>query len=343
MSPPGNLLRQVGLFVPTCLLIYSKSMSPKLKRVSRFRIVNCLFMLALSIVFFSGCMQTSKFRVVGYAIAGINVGAIQFDKLTHINYAFLTPNKDGTFAPIGNPVELREIVEKAHAEKVKVLVSIGGWGWNDEFETLASDPNSRTTFVSGLVDLIKEFKLDGVDIDWEFPILGKSSDNFLALIQELRDALPNKLLTCAVVSLGSTGEGVPSSSFEIFDFVNIMAYDGDGHNHSPYELAEKAIHYWLGRGLPASKAVLGVPFYSRPIYSPYWKIVEKDPQAAYIDEAKLLSTTINYNGIPTIQRKTELALNQASGIMIWALNYDSADKTSLLSAINRTIQEFPKP
>jgi len=314
-----------------------------MKQTNPFRFVTGVLCSTLVCLFFSGCVQTPRFRVVGYTIAGINVGSIQYDKLTHINYAFLTPNKDGTFAPIGNPAELREIVEKAHAVGVKVLLSVGGWGWNDEFEALASDPTSRTSFVSGLVDLIKEFKLDGADIDWEFPIQGKSSENFLVLIQELREALPNRLLTCAVGSQGSAAEGIPGSSFELVDFVNIMAYDGDGPIHSSYELAADAIQYWLGRGLPATKAVLGVPFYSRPIYSPYWKIVQKDPQAAYVDESKLLSTTINYNGIPTIKRKTELAFQQASGIMIWALNYDSADDTSLLNAINQTIQGSTRP
>lgn len=190
---------------------------------------------------------------------------------------------------------------------------------------------------------MQEFKLDGADIDWEFPNPGTSSENFLTLIQELRKALPNKLLTSAVVALGATGEGIPASSFELFDFVNIMAYDGDGTNHSSYELAQNAVRYWLGRGLPATKAVLGVPFYSRPIYRPYWKIVEKDPQAAYLDEVKLLSTAINYNGIPTMQRKTELALEQASGVMIWALNYDSTGETSLLSAIYQIVTESRQP
>jgi len=312
-------------------------------RTSFSRIVTGVLFSALLGMFIASCGQIPKFRVIGYAIAGIDVSAIQFDKLTHINYAFLVPDKDGTFAPIGNPPELREIVEKAHAKGVNVLISVGGWGWDDEFEALAADPTSRATFVQGLVNLIQDFKLDGVDVDWEFPNPGKSSENFLALIQELRNALPNKLLTSAVVSCGSTGEGIPTSSFKYFDYVNLMAYDGDGPNHSPYELAQEAILYWLGRGLPANKAVLGVPFYSRPIYSPYRKIVEKDPQAAYADEAKIFSTTVNYNGIPTIQRKTALALQQASGVMIWALNYDSVNETSLLSAIDRAIQESKQP
>ena len=108
--------------------------------------------------------------------------------------------------------------------------------------------------------------------------------------------------------------------------------------HSSYEYADEALRYWLGRGLPASKAVLGLPFYSRPIEKPYKAIVGKDPSASQVDEFKILSTTVNYNGIPTIQKKTELAIKTGSGVMIWALNYDSSDETSLLSAIDQVVK-----
>jgi chitinase len=305
------------------------------------RLLSSSIILLLLMGYLPACRMISKppkFRVVGYAIAGIDVGAIQFDKLTHINYAFLIPNSDGTFAPIGNPSELREIVEKAHNAGVKVLISVGGWGRDEEFETLAADPTVCSNFVTELSKFVEEFKMDGADIDWEFPNREASSDNFLALIQELRNAMPKKLVTIAVVAQGSSGEGVPAQAFELLDFVNIMAYDKVGTFHSSYEYADEALKYWLGRGLPASKAVLGLPFYSRPIYKPYKAIVEKDPQAANVDVFKILSTMVNYNGIPTIQKKTELAMQLGSGIMIWALNYDSSDGKSLLNAIDQVVK-----
>ncbi len=57
--------------------------------------------------------------------------------------------------------------------------------------------------------------------------------------------------------------------FDLVDFLNIMAYDGPGQNHSSYEFAEEALNYWRQRGLPQNKTVLGVPFYSRPGEVPY--------------------------------------------------------------------------
>ncbi len=281
----------------------------------------------------------NHFRVVGYVTDAGVPETLQFDKLTHINYAFLLPSADGNLQALNSPWKLQRLVELAHEHGVKVLISVGGWGLDAEFEALASRSESRTVFVNGLVGIVDQYQLDGVDIDWEYPDAGQSASNFLDLMREIRKALPaGKLLTAAVVALGSHGSGILSSSFEIMDFVNIMAYDGEGANHSSMEYARQALHYWITeRGLPKEKAVLGVPFYARPNGTPYNKIIQKDPQAANIDSFDYYGIQLNYNGIPTIQEKTRLALQAASGIMIWSLEQDTTDLYSLLNAIHQTI------
>src|SRR6185503_5306684 len=111
-----------------------------------------------------------EFRIVGYVTdSETAVGQIQFDKLTHINYAFLIPKKDGTFFDVANPWKLKEVVAKAHKNGVKVLISVGGWGWDTEFEALTAGPETRATFVGDLSDFMGSYDLDGVDIDWEYP------------------------------------------------------------------------------------------------------------------------------------------------------------------------------
>ena len=279
-----------------------------------------------------------EFRIVGYATAAVIVDTVQFDKLTHINYAFLIPNEDGTFESLPNAWKLEQLVGRAHQNGVQVLISVGGWGWDDQFEAMAASPERRATFISQLVAFVQQYDLDGADIDWEFPDPGESAQNFLALMTELRQALPEKLLTIAVVALGQTGTGVPQESFALLDFVNLMAYDGDGENHSSMAYARDALDYWLGRGLPPEKAVLGVPFYARPDGTPYYRLIQNDPAAAYLDSFDYYGTQLNYNGIPTMQAKTALALEHAAGIMIWTLEHDVAGELSLLAAIDRTVQ-----
>jgi chitinase len=48
---------------------------------------------------------------------------------------------------------------------------------------------------------------------------------------------------------------------------------------------------------------------------------------------------IYYNGIPTIKQKTDLAKQEASGIMIWQLLGDAPGDKSLLNAIYQRAQE----
>jgi GH18 family chitinase len=281
----------------------------------------------------------SQFIILAYATDAIIANIIPYDKLTHINYSFLTPKADGTFNPIINSWKLKQIIGTARQHNVKVSISVGGWGWDAQFEELAANPETRTAFVQNLKAFVDEYQLDGVDMDWEYPDPGLSSQNFLALIQELRAAIPDKLLTTAVVSYGDEhGIGVPSESFEYFDFVNVMTYDGP--DHGTMEQFERGLAYWSERGLPKEKIVLGVPFYGDPDM-PYYKIVQEDPNAAQADSFDYYGTTYHYNGIPTIQVKTRIAMEKAGGIMFWALDHDAQGELSLVHAIYRAAQSNP--
>ncbi len=283
--------------------------------------------------------EPPPFRIVGYVGYGDVLELIPFDRLTHINYAFLIPNADGTFQDMPNAWKLKDISTSAHAQGVKVLISVGGWGWDDQFEQMAAVPATRQVFVDGLRDFVAEYDLDGVDIDWEYPgPATASAENFVTLMGQLREMLApqGKLLTAAVAASGSNGAGIRPEVFDLVDFLNIMAYDGPGVNHSSYEYALEALTYWSERGLPPEKTVLGVPFYSRPGEAAYKKLVQVDPAAANSDQWVYNGQMNYYNGLQTMRKKTELAMQRASGIMIWTVAYDAGGEDSLLTAIYQT-------
>ena len=281
--------------------------------------------------------EPAPFRVVAYVTTNIIPGTIPYERLTHINYSFLLPNDDGTFAKLVNGWKLKEIVTDAHAADVQVLISVGGWGWEKEFEAMAADPVTRTAFVTNLKAIVDEYGLDGADVDWEYPQAGESASNYLKLMQEIDAAMPDKLITTAVVSHGSNAEGVPDETFEIFDFVNVMTYDDV--NHGSMEQFETGLNYWLERGLPPEKLVIGLPFYSRPGGIPFKKIVDGQPDAAMADQIDSNGSLESYNGIPTIKIKTEQALTEVGGVMFWTLDYDATDELSLLGAIDEVVKQ----
>lgn len=71
-----------------------------------------------------------------------------YNQLTHINYAFLTPKEDRTFHPINTCWKLEQIVKTAHEHNVRVCISVGGWGWDTQFEAMAAEPDTRTAFAN---------------------------------------------------------------------------------------------------------------------------------------------------------------------------------------------------
>ena len=129
--------------------------------------------------------EQAPFRIIGYVTHAVVAETIPYEEITHINYSFLIPNADGTFEMLPNGWKLKKIVETAHQNDVQVLISVGGWGWDAEFEEMAANPTTRAVFVAELEKFVDEYQLDGADIDWEYPDVGASAANFLKLIEEL--------------------------------------------------------------------------------------------------------------------------------------------------------------
>ncbi|MFG2053017.1 glycosyl hydrolase family 18 protein [Micromonospora sp. NPDC048930] len=289
----------------------------------------------------------NNFKSVGYLPSWSgSVNTVQYGKLTHVNYAFVLPNGDGSLQPVDNPSKLSSLVSLGHGNNVKVSIAIGGWndGNDSAFEALAANSGARGAFVNNVVSFVNQYNLDGVDIDWEYPDPGTSATNYSLLMQQLSSALHSrgKLLTAAVVSEGYYVQGVPTAVFGYVDWLNIMAYDG-GSPHANYDWSINAVNGWKSRGLPAGKAVLGVPFYSRPGYYTYAALVGMDPANANRDCTTVSGVQQCYNGIPTVKRKTQWALANAGGMMNWELSQDTTGATSLVSAIYDTVMGGSTP
>lgn len=303
--------------------------------------------------------NTDDFKVVAYCSDLFKDPVetnIQYDKVTHIIYAFLIPKEDGSFVPVKKPDELKKLVKKGHENNVKVLIAVGGWfdeayaPLDNRFEKIAASDKLRSNFVDNLNKFVDEYNLDGVELDWEYPDLGQSSLNYEKLILELNSKLKenNKYLTAALNGAWSKEEGpevskaVTPKCLESFDWISIMAYDMNNEQHSPFWFADTSIEYWLNRGVPKNKIVIGIPFYAHPT-NPTWKVyrdfVKEDSENAYKDTATIDGINYYYNGINTVKEKTRLALNKASGVMLFDVNEDTLDDLSLVKSINDVINE----
>lgn len=294
--------------------------------------------------------------VIGYIPTWVDmrqtIDNTDLDILTHINLSFLNPDTSGTFLVDGEPfcsdgktADIKYVVKKAHENGVKVLVSLAGGvvpACSGDWELLLQQSN-RTTVVNNLKSLVDYYDLDGIDVDIEGPLLNTITEagDYTPFIKELRAVLNplGKLVTCATASY--VGGMIPPSSFPYFDYINIMAYDNNWNttkHHATYEHAVRDMKMWLDLGCPADKLVLGVPFYAHvgtvgTGHATYKDIVTQHPEAAQVDSYE----DFRYNGIPTIQAKTEYAMEHGAGVMIWEISQDASDSLSLLQAIGEKL------
>jgi len=280
-----------------------------------------------------------------------NLALINFNQLTHINYAYLQVNADASLAPPEDTAKLEELIGLAQAEGVKVAVSFGGPDVSDtNFNTVADDSELTALFVSNVIEYLELYDLDGVDINWQFPEVGDEALRFKSLLKALSIKLnkENKFLSINIVSGEDEklAQGILDSVFEYVDFINVMAFDSTNKDdlHSSKQDAVDAINYWTERCLIKNKLVLGVPFYSRgdrdasyADITSYADIIDESLDYACVDESKKR----NYNGIATVIYKTDYALTHAGGIMIKSLQLDTYETNysdySLTDAIDKTV------
>ncbi|CAG7693753.1 unnamed protein product [Allacma fusca] len=239
--------------------------------------------------------QTKARVVCYYGQWGDTIGQIPVDKCTHVVYSFIGLD-DNTwrykfleFNDEGTKAKIRQFLGlKNRNPAVKLLIAVGGGAeGSDKYSRMAENSNSRSIFIRSIVDFLREFPFDGVDMDWEYPGVtwsgGRAVDkaNFVTFMRELRSAVGSLEITMAVSVVEANvdvGYDVPALC-NIVDAVHLMDYDMRGawdtfaDVHSPlysrptdqgaYRTlnVEGGTLLWNNRGCPRFKLIVGVPFY----------------------------------------------------------------------------------
>lgn len=300
-------------------------------------------------------VRRDEFKVIGYYSGDLfnePLEKLQTDKLTHVMYAFLIPKNDGTLVDLKMPDQLSELVAKAHKDGCKVFISLGGWSYEGNylgtvFEELASNEETRKIFIDNVCAFTEEYNLDGVELDWEHPNSSTIGD-YEKLVVELNESLKlkGKELSAALTGAWSpingydTSKVITKTCLNNFSFINIMAYDLNEDDHSPIWFAESCISYWLLRGVPSEKVVLGMPLYAKPSWMQYRHLVAKNSEYAYLDYVPTSPLESHYNGMNTLREKTVIALKRAGGVMLFDVNEDTNDETSIVSMIDNLVTKI---
>lgn len=290
-------------------------------------------LLLLIVTSCGGGPPQGDYMVVAY-VAGFrnfDFSSIDASKLTHINYAFANiidgEVRFGSEAIDDTEMNVDDLRELSALGKVnpdlKILVSVGGWGWSGNFSDAALTDSSRNRFGASAARFVRDYSLDGIDIDWEYPnhpgagntYRPEDVHNFTLLLECVRkhiDSLAmaegrkdNYLLTIATGAsehYAANTELGPLS--EYLDFINIMTYDfhhggstQTGHHANLWlsewdaadgDATDKAVELHLKAGVPPEKLNIGIPFYGR-----IWRGVEPVNNGLY-REAKTTGAGMPY-------------------------------------------------
>ena len=297
----------------------------------------CIFSASLLLITSCGGNQSdNEYMVVGYVAGfrGYDVMKIDAMKLTHINYAFA--NITGGEVMFGseaidntgrNSDDIRRLVAlKEINPELKVLVSVGGWGWSGNFSDAALTDSSRNRFAASAAAFIRENALDGIDLDWEYPNqLGAGNTfrpedihNFTLMLACVRKHIDSLAAVQGrkeqyLLTIATGGDSVYVANTELgeleryVDFINIMTYDyhngltsQTGHHSNLYlsgsdsrdgDATEKSVRMHMEAGISPKKLNIGVPFYGR-----IWRGVEPVNNGLY-REAATTGTGIPYDRV----------------------------------------------
>ena len=187
---------------------------------------------------------------------------LPLDQLTHIIFSFtkVIDNEMGfTNDQYGN--KLKQLVaQRKNHPNLKVMVACGGWG-SRGFSDMSYDPENRKKFVASVVEFMKTYDLDGLDVDWEYPGIPaagtkarpEDKQNFTLLLKELREGL-DTLEREQTLTFASAGWKAYYKNIEIkevmkyADYMNVMTYDQIGGG-SPYTAHHTPLGWIKGKHL----------------------------------------------------------------------------------------------
>ena len=189
--------------------------------------------------------ETNDLKIMAYYVPSSVKGPehLPLDKLTHIIFSFtevIDHRMDFPYDQLA--LEMQKLVTASEKyPDLKVMVACGGWGGSGGFSDMAANAENRKVFVDSVIEFIKKYNIDGLDLDWEYPGLPGNGnphspddkDNFTLLVKELRQAMdnykPGLELTFAAAGWERYFDFIDLAEvMKSANYINMMTYDLTG-------------------------------------------------------------------------------------------------------------------
>lgn len=376
--------------------------------MTRIRIANVIGLMLL-VPSMGVASQPSDYRPVVVAYLFPQKGLLQPDdvdphRVDRINYSFANIADGrmvaGSQNDAANLAQLNAL--RKQSPSLQVLVSVGGWIWSTHFSDVSLTAQSRKIFIQSVMDFITRYDLDGLDVDWEYPgqvgagnvFRSQDKKNYTLLLKDLRRRFDRESKTThkhlyLTIAAGTDSDFLAHTEMakvqRYVDAVNLMCYDyyepGSGPitgNHAPMfanpadprqASSDASVRATEAAGVPASKIILGVPFYGH-IWGQVANVNHglfqpgKPVPNAYASYTAISGSMLNHGfvrywdaaaSVPYLYNETghifvsyedpeSLAIkcnyvlkNKLGGVMFWSYLNDTSG--ALLGAIDRGLRE----
>ncbi len=265
-----------------------------------------------------GALRREVFGFLPYWQVNSSTLRIQYDKISTIAYFGVGADAAGNLQKRNSngttttgwsgwtSAKMTSIINDAHSTGTRVVLTVQSFAWNStgkaRQKALLSSWSARLNLARQIAAAVRDRGADGVNLDFE-PLVAGAEGQFTALVRTIRTEL-NKVRKGYQITFDTTGfignypienATAPGGADAIF----IMGYDYRGSTSSPvgslaplsrsgYDIRDTVAAY--AARVPASKLILGVPYYGRA-----WSTDTDQVHARNISGAKYgASTTVVY-------------------------------------------------
>ncbi len=252
---------------------------------------------------------------------------------------------------------LHDVLDSTNTNLIVTILNPTGEGGNEK--VMKSITENKDKLITNMISFANKYKIDGIDLDWEFPLSQKEFDAYNLFLQELKMRMTkemwNKDESILSIAVATWALKYTPETIKCIDYVNVMGYDildQDGQHSSFFSSCVQAAKYIENCGFSKEQIIVGFPFYGTYVNGNMEQYLYKDIPYDLITSSNNYYTMKHretgedrysyFNSQAIIRDKTAYAyLNGYGGVMIFSLYCDlpANDEKSLIKTINSYLEE----